>query len=130
VSTCINALILASNKSTQLKIAFFSALPPFRGGISSFSDFLVRALKRKALIEAFTFSKQYPKLLFPGKTQLDSKASKRYPQIITSYNPLTYISARKQLRKVNSDVFIANYWMPFFCSNVRLYVEIIWEKCI
>jgi len=105
---------LASNKSTQLKIAFFSALPPFRGGISSFSDFLVRALKRKALIEAFTFSKQYPKLLFPGKTQLDSKASKRYPQIITSYNPLTYISARKQLRKVNSDVFIANYWMPFF----------------
>jgi glycosyltransferase involved in cell wall biosynthesis len=107
-------LILASNKSTQLKIAFFSALPPFRGGISSFSDFLVRALKRKALIEAFTFSKQYPKLLFPGKTQLDSKASKRYPQIITSYNPLTYISARKQLRKVNSDVFIANYWMPFF----------------
>jgi glycosyltransferase involved in cell wall biosynthesis len=114
VSTCINALILASNKSTQLKIAFFSALPPFRGGISSFSDFLVRALKRKALIEAFTFSKQYPKLLFPGKTQLDSKASKRYPQIITSYNPLTYISARKQLRKVNSDVFIANYWMPFF----------------
>jgi glycosyltransferase involved in cell wall biosynthesis len=114
VSSCINALILASNKSTQLKIAFFSALPPFRGGISSFSDFLVRALKRKALIEAFTFSKQYPKLLFPGKTQLDSKASKRYPQIITSYNPLTYISARKQLRKVNSDVFIANYWMPFF----------------
>lgn len=114
MSTCINALILASNKSTQLKIAFFSALPPFRGGISSFSDFLVRALKRKALIEAFTFSKQYPKLLFPGKTQLDSKASKRYPQIITSYNPLTYISARKQLRKVNSDVFIANYWMPFF----------------
>ena len=114
MSTCINALILASNKSTQLKIAFFSALPPFRGGISSFSDFLVRALKRKAIIEAFTFSKQYPKLLFPGKTQLDSKASKRYPQIITSYNPLTYISARKQLRKVNSDVFIANYWMPFF----------------
>lgn len=114
MSTCINALILASNKSTQLKIAFFSALPPFRGGISSFSDFLVRALKRKVLIEAFTFSKQYPKLLFPGKTQLDSKASKRYPQIITSYNPLTYISARKQLRKVNSDVFIANYWMPFF----------------
>ena len=114
MSTCINALILGSNKSTQLKIAFFSALPPFRGGISSFSDFLVRALKRKAIIEAFTFSKQYPKLLFPGKTQLDSKASKRYPQIITSYNPLTYISARKQLRKVNSDVFIANYWMPFF----------------
>jgi glycosyltransferase involved in cell wall biosynthesis len=107
-------LILASNKSTQLKVAFFSALPPFRGGISSFSSFLVSALKRKALIEAFTFKKQYPKLLFPGKTQLDSNESMRYPQIITSYNPLTYISARKRLRRVNSDVFIANYWMPFF----------------
>ena len=114
MSTCINALILASNKSTQLKVAFFSALPPFRGGISSFSGFLVRSLKRKALIEAFTFRKQYPKLLFPGKTQLDSKESMRYPQIITSYNPLTYISARKRLRRVNPDVFMANYWMPFF----------------
>lgn len=105
---------MASNKSTQLKVAFFSALPPFRGGISSFSGFLVRSLKRKALIEAFTFRKQYPKLLFPGKTQLDSKESMRYPQIITSYNPLTYISARKRLRRVGPDVFMANYWMPFF----------------
>ena len=105
---------MASNKSTQLKVAFFSALPPFRGGISSFSGFLVRSLKRKALIEAFTFRKQYPKLLFPGKTQLDSKESVRYPQIITSYNPLTFISARKRLRRVGPDVFMANYWMPFF----------------
>ena len=114
MNLCTNALILVSNKTSQLKVAFFSALPPFRGGISSFSSLLVKAIKRKANVEAFTFSKQYPKLLFPGKTQVDSKVSEHYPQIVSSYNPLTYLSARRILRKVSPDVFVANYWMPFF----------------
>ena len=105
---------MVSNKTSQLKVAFFSALPPFRGGISSFSNFLVKAIRRKSNLEAFTFSKQYPKLLFPGKTQLDFNVTEHYPQIVSSYNPLTYLSARRRLRKASPDVFVANYWMPFF----------------
>lgn len=102
------------SKTTQIKIAFFSALPPFRGGISSFSRLLVNALKGKSLIEAFTFKKQYPNFLFPGESQFSKNSEASFPRIITSYNPLTYFKAGRKLKKANPDVFVVNYWMPFF----------------
>ena len=105
---------MESSKTTQIKIAFFSALPPFRGGISSFSRLLVNALKGKSLIEAFTFKKQYPNFLFPGESQFSKKNDSSYPRIVTSYNPLTYLRSARKLRRSNPDVFVANYWMPFF----------------
>ena len=105
---------MESSKTTQIKIAFFSALPPFRGGISSFSRFLVNALKGKSLIEAFTFKKQYPNFLFPGESQFSKNSDSSFPRIITSYNPLTYFKAGRKLKQTKPDVFVVNYWMPFF----------------
>ena len=105
---------MESSKTTQIKIAFFSALPPFRGGISSFSRFLVNALKGKSLIEAFTFKKQYPNFLFPGESQFSRNSDSSFPRIITSYNPLTYFKAGRKLKQTKPDVFVVNYWMPFF----------------
>ena len=105
---------MESSKTTQIKIAFFSALPPFRGGISSFSRFLVNALKGKSLIEAFTFKKQYPNFLFPGESQFSKNSDSSFPRIITSYNPLTYFKAGHKLKQTKPDVFVVNYWMPFF----------------
>ncbi|MAA57027.1 MAG: glycosyl transferase [Cryomorphaceae bacterium] len=107
-------MILESSKTTQIKIAFFSALPPFRGGISSFSRFLVNALKGKSLIEAFTFKKQYPNFLFPGESQFSKGKEVSFPRIITSYNPFTYFKAGRKLKQAKPDVFVVNYWMPFF----------------
>ena len=105
---------MESSKITQIKIAFLSALPPFRGGISSFSHLLVKALKGKSLIEAFTFKKQYPDFLFPGESQFSSSQEASFPRIVTSYNPLTYLNAVRKLKSSEPDVFIVNYWMPFF----------------
>jgi len=114
VSYSTNVLVLESSKITQIKITFLSALPPFRGGISSFSHLLVKALKGKSLIEAFTFKKQYPDFLFPGESQFSSSQEASFPRIVTSYNPLTYLNAVRKLKSSEPDVFIVNYWMPFF----------------
>ncbi len=114
MSYSTNVLVLESSKITQIKITFLSALPPFRGGISSFSHLLVKALKGKSLIEAFTFKKQYPDFLFPGESQFSSSQEASFPRIVTSYNPLTYLNAVRKLKSSEPDVFIVNYWMPFF----------------
>ena len=114
MSYSTNVLVLESSKITQIKITFLSALPPFRGGISSFSHLLVKALKGKSLIEAFTFKKQYPDFLFPGESQFSSSQEASFPRIVTSYNPLTYLKAVRKLKSSEPDVFIVNYWMPFF----------------
>lgn len=123
MSLCINVLVLESNKTTQIKIAFFSALPPFRGGISSFSHLLVNALKGKSLIEAFTFKKQYPGFLFPGESQFSKSQKTSFPRIVTSYNPLTYLKAGRKLRQSKPDVFVVNYWMPFFAPMYAFFAK-------
>jgi hypothetical protein len=52
-----------------MKIAILSPFYPYRGGIAQFSSLLYRALEKEHTVKAFSFSRLYPKILFPGKTQ-------------------------------------------------------------
>ncbi len=104
-----------------MKIVFLSTFYPFRGGIAQFSAHLYREAEKKHEVEAVTFIRQYPKLLFPGKTQLVSKEdtadkipSKRW---LDSINPFTYISAAKKIRNLHPDLIISRYWMSFFAPS-------------
>lgn len=100
------------------KVAIFSAFYPFRGGIAQFNAKLYRSLEKISIVQAFTFKKQYPDLLFPGKSQYvtdkdiaDSIPAKR---IVSTFNPLTYGKASKAIDSFKPDIFIANFWMSFF----------------
>jgi glycosyltransferase involved in cell wall biosynthesis len=97
-----------------LKITFFSALPPFRGGISDFSELLLQELEKKSFVKAYTFKQQYPDFLFPGKTQYSQNSKRTFPRIVSTFNPFSYFAARRVLKKSEPDIFITNYWMTFF----------------
>ena len=45
-----------------------------RGGIAQYNALLARELAREHAVEFFSFTRQYPSLLFPGKTQLEPGA--------------------------------------------------------
>jgi glycosyltransferase involved in cell wall biosynthesis len=108
-------LILApSNQNKKLKVTFFSVLPPFRGGISSFSQMLLQNLSGIVHVESFTFSKLYPKILFPGKSQEDVSLKGTAPRIVSTFNPFSYLSARRVLKRTSPEVLIVNYWMTIF----------------
>jgi glycosyltransferase involved in cell wall biosynthesis len=90
---------------------------PLRGGIAHFNATLAQELGRRHRVETVTFSKQYPALLFPGRTQQDLSAplhAAPAPQLIDSINPLNWIRVGRQLRRRNADAFIFHYWLPFF----------------
>jgi glycosyltransferase involved in cell wall biosynthesis len=104
-----------------MKIVFLSTFYPFRGGIAQFSAHLYREAEKKHEVEAVTFTRQYPKLLFPGKTQLvssddtaDKIPSKRW---LDSINPFTYISTARKIRNLQPDLIISRYWMSFFAAS-------------
>jgi glycosyltransferase involved in cell wall biosynthesis len=104
-----------------MKIVFLSTFYPFRGGIAQFSAHLYREAEKKHEVEAVTFTRQYPKLLFPGKTQLvssddtaDKIPSKRW---LDSINPFTYISTARKIRQLQPDLIISRYWMSFFAPS-------------
>jgi glycosyltransferase involved in cell wall biosynthesis len=117
-------------KSTH-KVVFFSALPPYRGGISDFSELVVSAMEQLCDLKAFTFKKQYPNFLFPGKTQLShNKFSKSYPRIVSGFYPLSYFSAVRQLKKSSPTIFITNYWMTFFAPMNVFFSKSFKKDCL
>ena len=104
----------SDKRNNNLKIAFFSVLPPFRGGISSFSQFFLEELQGITDVKAYTFKKLYPKFLFPGKSQEDSSLKGSSPRVVSTMNPLSYFKARRIMRKEKPDVLIVSYWMTVF----------------
>ena len=122
--------MIKMKKSTH-KVVFFSALPPFRGGISDFSELVVSAMEKHCDLKAFTFKKQYPNFFFPGKTQLSqNKLSKSYPRIVSGFNPLSYFSAIRQLKKSSPTIFITNYWMTFFAPMNVFFSKSLKKECL
>ncbi len=122
--------MIKMKKSTH-KVVFFSALPPYRGGISDFSELVVSAMEKQHDLKAFTFKKQYPNFLFPGKTQLSlNKLSKSYPRIVSGFNPLSYFSAARQLKKSSPTIFITNYWMTFFAPMNVFFSKSLKKDCL
>ncbi|MFM7663375.1 MAG: glycosyl transferase, partial [Bacteroidota bacterium] len=77
-----------------MKIVFLSTFYPFRGGIAQFNALLFRVLEKEHEVKAFTFKRQYPGILFPGKTQLVTEEDTADPvpskRILDSVNPLSY----------------------------------------
>ncbi len=117
-----------------MKIAFLSPFYPFRGGIAQFSDSLYLTLAVNNEVKAFTFTRQYPGLLFPGKTQFvsDSDMNRNIPvtRILDSINPFTYYKTAKEIKRFNPDIVLISYWMPFFAPAFGKIAGILKKKGI
>ena len=106
-----------------MKVAFLSTFYPFRGGIAQYNAALYRQLEKKAdEAKAFNFSRQYPNILFPGKTQYVTDgdiADKVDAQpILDTVNPLSYFSAARKINAYQPDLLITKFWMPFFSPSL------------
>jgi len=100
-----------------MKVTILSTAYPLRGGIAHFIGLLYKELAKKHKTDVITFSRQYPKLLFPGKTQMSQdERSEEIPSsvLVDSINPLNWIKIGRLLKKSAPDLLIFKYWMPFF----------------
>jgi len=102
----------------KMRIAFLSTFYPFRGGIAQFNASLFRVFEREHEIRAFTFTRQYPDFLFPGKTQMvtgsDETDAIPSERLLDTINPFTYHKTYRKIREYQPDLLIMKYWMPFF----------------
>lgn len=94
-----------------------SAYPLRGGGLATFNERLARAFQEKGhKVTIFTFSLQYPSLLFPGKTQMSDEAAPNDLDIkveVNSINPFNWIRSARKIKKLNPDVLVVRYWIPF-----------------
>lgn len=100
-----------------MKIVIVGTAYPLRGGIAHFNSLLADYLSNKHDVEIITFTRQYPKLLFPGKTQDETGGEPPavpVQRMIDSINPFNWYKVAKEIRKRKPDLLIFKYWLPFF----------------
>lgn len=105
-----------------MKIALLSCFYPYRGGISEFNSFLVKELSKSHTVKAFNFTRQYPNILFPGKTQYvedeNLAASIDCESILDTANPFSYLTSAKKISEWGPDLLITRYWMSYFAPSL------------
>ena len=101
---------------------------PLRGGLAAFGESLAKALMTNGYeVTIFTFSLQYPKLLFPGKTQYASGPEPNDLNIkvrINSVNPFNWWRVGKELRELKPDWIISVFWLPFMAPSLGTILRI------
>lgn len=100
-----------------MKIVYLSTFYPFRGGIAQFNALVYRELEKDHDVQAITFTRQYPKFLFPGKTQYVSADDIADPipaqAWLDSINPFSYWNTGRKIRKLKPELVVTKYWMTF-----------------
>ncbi|MEI2694493.1 MAG: glycosyltransferase [Saprospiraceae bacterium] len=101
----------------MLKLAIIGPAYPLRGGLASFDERLCKAFKEIGWeASIYTFSLQYPSLLFPGTSQYSDEKPPVDLDIhvcINSINPFNWIKTGRRIRKYKPNLIIVRYWLPF-----------------
>lgn len=100
------------------KIVIIGSAYPLRGGgISTFNERLAKAyMDNGDDVVIYTFSLQYPSFLFPGTTQYSKEAPPEKLNIkvaINSINPFNWFKVGNEISKINPDLVIIRFWIPF-----------------
>ncbi len=90
---------------------------PLRGGLATFNQRLAVAFAAQGDdCSIVSFSLQYPSMLFPGKSQYSTDAAPEGLKIesgINSINPLNWMKVGRYLQKLQPDLIVVRYWIPF-----------------
>lgn len=105
-----------------MKIAILSSFYPYRGGIAQFNANIFQELGKTHEVKAFNFKRQYPDLLFPGKTQYvdkeDTALKVESTSILDTANPYSYLQTARAIRSWEPDLLIMRYWMSYFAPSL------------
>lgn len=99
-----------------MKINFIGPAFPYRGGLATIIESLAREFQARGNEVAIkTFSLQYPRLLFPGKSQFrtgDAPEGLAISREVSTVNPLSWLRVGRRLRREAPDAVVLKYWTP------------------
>ncbi len=105
-----------------MKICLVGPTYPYRGGISHFTQMLAREFMTSHQVQVVGFSRLYPSLLFPGRTQFDESGELVHVEAIRaidSINPLSWRRAARAIARFDPGLVVFQWWQPFFAPAFR-----------
>jgi glycosyltransferase involved in cell wall biosynthesis len=90
---------------------------PLRGGLATFNQRLATEFIQSGHdCSICSFSLQYPRIFFPGKSQYAAEPAPeglRIQSLINSINPFNWIRTGNKLNNERSDIIVVRFWIPF-----------------
>ncbi len=112
-----------------MKITFLGPAYPYRGGLATFNERLARQFITECKdVDIRTFTLQYPRFLFPGKTQFTNGPAPEGIKIrreLNSINPFNWLRTGLKIRKEKADILLVRYWMPFMAPCLGTVARIV-----
>lgn len=100
-----------------MKIWLLGPAHPYRGGLASILEIMARTFRRRGDdVKILTFTRQYPSLLFPGRSQTVSTpppADLRIVRCVDTVNPFNWLRVGRRIRRERPDFVLLKYWTPF-----------------
>lgn len=101
------------------KVCVVGPVLPYRGGISHYNSMLFRELREMGVqARMFSFSRQYPRLLYPGANDRDPSLGEfREPGVeytIDSINPFTWWKTARNIVLSAPDLVVFHWWTVFW----------------
>ena len=100
-----------------MKIILLGPAHPYRGGLASIMETMAREWQSRGHeVRIYTFTVQYPSLLFPGKTQYVTTPAPEdlhIERVMNTVNPLNWVSLGLRLKREQPDMVVMKYWTPF-----------------
>lgn len=100
-----------------MKIAVVGPVYPWRGGIAHYTDLLARHLAGEHAVRVYSFKQQYPRWLFPGRTQLDPgpapEGAVEALSWLVPWRPGTWARVARDWTAWGAQVIVVQWWVPF-----------------
>ncbi|MFI5399527.1 MAG: glycosyltransferase [SAR324 cluster bacterium] len=109
---------MTNQETDKLRLGILGPVFPYRGGIAIHLTMLHRELARHAEVLTLSFSRQYPRWLYPGRSDLDpGREHYREPGVLyalDSLNPLTWLRGARLLAQHRPDLVLLPWWTAFW----------------
>lgn len=105
-----------------MRVCLIAPVPPFRGGIAKYCYSLARELEKRHELLLLSYKRQYPKLLFGNKSQIDPNVDRaqiinefnRLSFDIDSANPFSWVETFQEIASFNPDIVILPWWVAYW----------------
>lgn len=90
---------------------------PYRGGIAHYTTLLAQQLRQHHDLLFISFSRQYPRWLFPGRDDRDPSQNPLQTEaeyLLDSLNPFSWRQVLRRIQAWRADVVIIPWWVPFW----------------
>lgn len=112
-----------------MRIVIIGPSYPFRGGIAQHTSLLANELIKHHDVKFISYTRQYPKFIFPGQSDKDYESSPLFTgkidYIIDSINPITLIKAIYKTLKYSPHILILPWWVTYWAPHYIIITNLI-----